>query len=95
MDDQLCFRYLQIATELDRPLEEPEDCERRTKGSLIHQKEASWVVLLQRVSYSPVNFREPRRTEYMSYGHILETFSPPGLWVVCQVFNSVLKLSNL
>ena len=95
MDDQLCFRYLHIVKEVDRPLEEPEDCERRTKESLIHQKEASLVVLLHRLSYSPVNFRKPRRTDYMSYGNFLETFGPPGLWVVCHVFNSVLKLSNL
>ena len=45
MNDQLCFHYLQFAIEVDRRLEEPEDCERRTKESLIHQKEASQVVL--------------------------------------------------
>ena len=60
MDYQLCFRYLQIAIEVDRPLEEPEDCEGQTE-SLIHQKEASWVVLF-RLNYSPVDFRKPRRT---------------------------------
>ena len=59
MDDQLCFGYLQIAIEVDRPLEEPEDCERRTKESLFHQKEASWVVLFRELNYSPIDFRKP------------------------------------
>ena len=36
MDDQLCFRYLQIAVKVDRRPEELEDCERRSKGSLLH-----------------------------------------------------------
>ena len=27
MDDQLCFRHLQISIEVDKPLEESEDCE--------------------------------------------------------------------
>ena len=31
----------------------------------------------------------------MSHVHFLETFNPPGIWVVCHVFNSVLKLSNM